>query len=270
MSRHGAYGDAVEEVDWSVGQIVDALDALQLGGNTLVYLTSDQGAHLEEVSARGEIHGGSNGIYRGGKAMSFEGGIRVPGIVRWPGRIPAGREVDEVTSNMDLFPTVVRLSGAEPPQDRQIDGHDLMDLLQGGTGTSKHEFLFHYCNAYLNAVRWKPRNSSSVWKAFFFTPNLSPGGRGCFHTLLCFCTPDAVTFHDPPLLFDLSRDPSESTPLTPLTEPNFHAVLEAMSRAAEEHESRLVPVESQMSPGKLMWKPWLQPCCSSFTRLCRC
>lgn len=270
-SGHGIYGDAVHEVDWSVGQIVDTLDRLQLGGNTLVYLTSDQGGHLEEVSVRGEIHGGHNGIYRGGKSMNWEGGIRVPGILRWEGRIPAGREIDEVTSNMDLFPTVVQLSGAELPTDRHIDGHDLMDLLQSRAETSKHEFLFHYCNAFLNAVRWKPANSSSVWKAFFFTPDWSPpGSAGCFHTHVCFCTPDAVTFHDPPLLFDLSRDPSESTPLTPRTEPSFHAVLAAMRQAVETHESGLTPVESQFSSGKLIWKPWLQPCCSSFTRLCRC
>uniref|UniRef100_A0A672IZ98 Sulfatase N-terminal domain-containing protein n=1 Tax=Salarias fasciatus TaxID=181472 RepID=A0A672IZ98_SALFA len=270
-SSHGIYGDAVHEVDWSVGRIVDTLDRLQLGGNTLVYLTSDQGAHLEEVSARGEIHGGSNGIYRGGKAMNWEGGIRVPGILRWPGTIPGGREIDELTSNMDVFPTVVQLIGAELPTDRHIDGHSLMDLLQSRAETSKHEFLFHYCNAFLNAMRWKPANSSSVWKAFFFTQDWSPpGAAGCFHTHVCLCTPAYVTFHDPPLLFDLSRDPSESTPLTPLTEPTFHAVVAAMRRAVETHESSLIPVESQLSLEKLLWKPWLQPCCSSFTQLCHC
>lgn len=264
-SRHGPYGDAVQEVDWSVGRVVEALERLGLEGNTLVYLTSDQGAHLEEV------HRGSNGIYRGGKAMSWEGGIRVPGILRWPGRIRGGREIHQVTSNMDLFPTVVRLSGAEPPADRHIDGHDLTDLLEGRAEASKHEFLFHYCNAYLNAVRWKPRNSSSVWKAFFFTPDFSPpDGVGCFHTHVCFCTPEAVTVHDPPLLFDLAADPSESAPLTPDTEPAFHSVLAAMRRAVEAHESGLIPAESQLSAAKLMWRPWLQPCCSSFTRLCQC
>ncbi|CAN9498361.1 unnamed protein product [Ophioblennius macclurei] len=264
-SRHGIYGDAIHEVDWSVGQIVETLDKLQLGGNTLVYLTSDQGAHLEE------IHQGSNGIYRGGKGMNWEGGIRVPGIVRWPGRIPAGRVVDELTSNMDLFPTVVRLSGAELPTDRQIDGRDLTDLLQSTSETSQHRFLLHYCSSFLNAVRWKPSDSTSVWKAFFFTPNFNPpGSGGCFHTQVCFCTPEAVTFHDPPLLFDLSRDPGESTPLTPRTEPAFHSVLATIRQAVEMHEMSLIPVENQFEPGKMMLKPWLQPCCSSFSRLCNC
>ncbi|XP_039870747.1 steryl-sulfatase [Simochromis diagramma] len=270
-SRHGIYGDAVQEVDWSVGQLMETLDRLGLRGKTLVYLTSDHGAHLEEISARGDVHGGSNGIYKAGKSTNWEGGIRVPGILRWPGKIPGGRQIDEPTSNMDLFPTVVQLSGASVPEDREIDGHDLMDLLQGRAGRSKHEFLFHYCNANLNAVRWHPQNSSSVWKAFYFTPNFYPENKtGCFHTHICFCTPEHVTFHDPPLLFDLSKDPSESTPLTPDTEPAFHFVLATMKEAVKMHRRSLKPVENQLSHANLMWKPWLQPCCSTVTQLCQC
>ncbi|KAM4538037.1 LOW QUALITY PROTEIN: steryl-sulfatase [Fundulus diaphanus] len=222
-SSHGVYGDAVHEVDWSVGQILQTLDRLRLTENTLLFLTSDQGAHLEELSAAGEVHGGLNGIYKAGKSTNWEGGIQVPGILSWLGKIPGGREIDEPTSNMDLFPTVVRLSGAAVPQDREIDGHDLMDLLQGRAERSDHEFLFHYCNAYLNAVRWHPQNSSLVWKAFYFTPDFYPVDKAtCFHTHVCFCTPNHVTYHDPPLLFALSKDPSETRPLTPDTEPKVN------------------------------------------------
>lgn len=172
-----------------------------------------------------------------------------------------------------------------------MDGHDLMDLLQGRVDRSKHEFLFHYCNAYLNAVRWHPQyiihsmvykyelfyletfvfifsSGSSVWKAFYFTPNFYPeNGTACFHTHACFCTPSFVTYHDPPLLFDLSRDQSENTPLTPSTEPAFYSVLAAMEEAAEQHRGS---VESQMPALNLMWKPWLQPCCSTLSQLCQC
>ncbi|XP_023819604.1 steryl-sulfatase isoform X1 [Oryzias latipes] len=265
-SRHSVYGDAVHEVDWSVGQILQTLGRLGLREKTLVYLSSDQGAHLEE-----EVHGGSNGVYKAGKSTNWEGGIRVPGILSWTGTIPAGGEISEPVSNMDLFPTVVRLSGASVPQDRVIDGHDLMDLLQRRRERSQHQFLFHYCNSYLNAVRWHPPNSTSVWKAFFFTPNFYPEGKAaCFHTHVCFCTPDYVTYHDPPLLFDLSKDPSESRPLTADTEPAFWAVLAAMEEAADSHRRSVQPVESQFSADKLMWKPWLQPCCSTFRQLCRC
>uniref|UniRef100_A0A672YWH4 Sulfatase N-terminal domain-containing protein n=1 Tax=Sphaeramia orbicularis TaxID=375764 RepID=A0A672YWH4_9TELE len=275
-SPHGVYGDAVHEVDWSVGQsiclsILQTLDHLGLSENTLVYLTSDQGPHLEEISASGEVHGGSNGGFKAGKSTNWEGGIRVPGLVRWTGRIPPGVEVDQPTSNMDLFPTLVRLSGATVPQDRPIDGLDLMSLLEGTVQRSGHDFLFHYCNSYLNAVRWNPPNGSSVYKAFFFTPDFYPDSQtGCFHTHVCFCTPGHVTYHDPPLLFDLSKDPSETTPLTPDTDPAYGAILEAMKEAELRHRRSVTPVESQMSLGHLMWKPWLQPCCSSFSRLCRC
>uniref|UniRef100_A0A8I3W588 Steroid sulfatase n=1 Tax=Callithrix jacchus TaxID=9483 RepID=A0A8I3W588_CALJA len=161
-SKHGVYGDAVEEMDWSVGQILNLLDELKLANNTLIYFTSDQGAHVEEVSSKGEIHGGSNGIYKGGKANNWEGGIRIPGILRWPRVIQAGQKIDEPTSNMDIFPTVAKLAGAPLPEDRIIDGHDLMPLLQGKSQRSDHEFLFHYCNAYLNAVRWHPQNISGA------------------------------------------------------------------------------------------------------------
>ncbi|XP_038130747.1 steryl-sulfatase-like [Cyprinodon tularosa] len=270
-SSHGIYGDAVQEVDWSVGQILQTLERLRLRENTLLYLTSDQGAHLEEVSAAGEVHGGYNGIYKGGKSTNWEGGIRVPGILSWLGTIPSGREIDEPTSNMDLFPTVVHLSGGVVPQDRKIDGHNLVDLLQGKAERSNHEFLFHYCNSYLNAVRWHPNNSSSVWKAFYFTPDFYPKDRTtCQHTQVCFCSPDYVTYHNPPLLFDLSTDPSETRPLSPDTEPAFHSVLAAMEQAVEAHQRSVRPVESQLSAGNMMWKPWLQPCCSTITQLCRC
>uniref|UniRef100_A0A8D1GV17 Sulfatase N-terminal domain-containing protein n=1 Tax=Sus scrofa TaxID=9823 RepID=A0A8D1GV17_PIG len=120
-SKHGAYGDATEEMDWSVGQILDVLDELKLANNTLIYFSSDQGAHVEEVTVKGEVHGGSNGIYKGGKATNWEGGIRVPGILRWPGVIQAGLELDAPTSNMDLFPTVANLAGAPLPEDRYCD-----------------------------------------------------------------------------------------------------------------------------------------------------
>ncbi|EHB03941.1 Steryl-sulfatase [Heterocephalus glaber] len=160
-SRHGPYGDTTEELDWSVGQVLNVLDELGLSNDTLVYFTSDQGAHVEEVTPKGEMHGGSNGIYKGGKANNWEGGIRIPGILRWPRVIQAGLEIDEPTSNMDIFPTVAKVAGASLPQDRVIDGRDLMPLIQGKTRHSDHEFLFHYCNAYLNAVRWHPRNTVS-------------------------------------------------------------------------------------------------------------
>ncbi|XP_012863991.1 steryl-sulfatase [Echinops telfairi] len=270
-SQHGAYGDAAEEMDWSLGQVLDVLDDTKLANNTFVYFSSDHGAHVEEVTTKGEHHGGSNGIYKGGKANNWEGGIRVPGILRWPGVIPAGQEVHEPTSNMDIFPTVAKLAGSPLPDDRIIDGRDLMPLLQGQSPRSEHEFLFHYCNSYLNAVRWHPRDSTSIWKAFYFTPKFTPqGSNGCFSTHVCFCHGHFVTRHRPPLLFDLSRDPRERTPLTPETEPRFHDILRAMQEAADGHRATLTAAPDQLSVGNLLWKPWLQLCCSSPRLACRC
>ncbi|CAH2220444.1 Steryl-sulfatase [Pelobates cultripes] len=144
------------------GTILNELDKNLLQNNTLVYFTSDNGGHVEEISSSGEVHGGWNGIYKGGKATSWEGGIRVPGLVRWSGVIEAGKVIDETTSQMDIFPTIVKLSGSALPHDRIIDGYDLTPLMKGESVTSEHEFLFHYCNAYLNAVRWNPRNSDTA------------------------------------------------------------------------------------------------------------
>ncbi|XP_029390628.1 steryl-sulfatase-like [Mus pahari] len=257
-SLHGAYGDSVEEMDWGVGRVLAALDELGLAGHTLVYFTSDHGAHVEELGPRGERLGGSNGVFRGGKGNNWEGGVRVPGLVRFPRELRPGREVSEPTSLMDVFPTVARLAGAELPRDRVIDGRDLMPLLRGDALRSEHEFLFHYCNAYLQAVRW--RNGSALWKAFYFTPKFAPAGSGgCFPTHVCFCAGAAhVTRHDPPLLFDLARDPGERRPLTPEAEPRYRRVLDAVDAAVRAHRAGLRPAPDQLDPAHLVWKPWLQ------------
>lgn len=132
------------------GQLLNVLEELQLTNKTLVYFTSDQGAHMEEVTTKGERHGGSNGIFKGepgigrgprlprpvgqpqethlwppvgvsgGKGNNWEGGIRVPGLLRWPGVLPAGLEIAEPTSNMDIFPTVAKLAGSPLPEDRYV------------------------------------------------------------------------------------------------------------------------------------------------------
>ncbi|XP_063161137.1 steryl-sulfatase isoform X1 [Candoia aspera] len=270
-SKHGLYGDAVEEMDRSVGQILHVLDQWNLSRRTLVYFTSDQGAHVEEISDNGEVHGGYNGIFKGGKSTNWEGGIRVPGLLYWPGLLEPGKHIDEPTSNMDIFPTIIKLAGASLPNDQIIDGHDLMPLLQGSALQSEHEFLFHYCNAYLNAVRWHPRNSNSVWKVFYFTPNFSPKeSNGCYDYHVCFCHGQFVTYHDPPLLFDLSKDPEENNPLTPETESHFHEILQAVRHAVDHHTKSILAVPNQFSLGHILWKPWLQPCCSSLLQLCNC
>uniref|UniRef100_A0A3P9JY93 Arylsulfatase H n=1 Tax=Oryzias latipes TaxID=8090 RepID=A0A3P9JY93_ORYLA len=286
-SRHGRYGDNLEEVDWIIGKVIETVDSFGLANNTLMYFTSDHGGHLEDSDAHIGQKGGWNGIYKGGKAMGgWEGGIRVPGIFRWPGRLAAGRVVEEPTSLMDLYPTLKYLAGDKQP-DRELDGYNLMPLLEGKSARSQHEFMFHYCGIYLNAVRWHPPGSDSVFKVHFFTPNFSPpGAGGCYDTKVCLCHGEHVTHHNPPLLFDLFHDPSESRPLTPDTEPRYAEVLERTAKAVMRHRSTLPQevtsaddaskastdvhdVQNQMTWEKILWRPWLQPCCGTFP-FCGC
>lgn len=104
-----------------------------------------------------------------------------------------------------------------------------------------------------------PPSGSALWKVFYFTPNFDPGANGCFSSHVCFCFGRHVTRHDPPLLFDLSRDPGERYPLTPESEPRYHAVLAAVEEAVAAHTHTLDPaVPQQLSLSNLVWKPWLQ------------
>lgn len=131
-SEGGLYGDVVEDLDRSVGRVLDALDRLGLAESTLVIVTSDNGAD----------YNGSPGFLRGRKGETYEGGQRVPMLVRWPGRVPAGRVTDAMAMNTDLFPTLLSLAGLPLPDDRIIDGRDLSPLLQGDP-RGPHDVLFY-------------------------------------------------------------------------------------------------------------------------------
>jgi arylsulfatase A-like enzyme len=145
----GPYGDVVMEIDWSVGEILGALVACGLDERTLVIFTSDNGPWLGYGN-----HAGSAGPLREGKGTSFEGGVRVPALARWPGRVPAGTTCGELAATIDILPTVARLIGARPPE-HAVDGRDLSPLLFGTPGAaSPHEaFCSWYEGGQLQAVR---------------------------------------------------------------------------------------------------------------------
>jgi arylsulfatase A len=186
-SPRGLYGDVVEQIDHSVGRVLEFLREQKLAENTLVVFSSDNGPWLIKNQ-----NGGSAGLLREGKGSTWEGGMRVPCVAWWPGRIkrgPGGRLERGVASQMDLFPTALALASVELPADRPIDGRDLSATLFERQPPPADRALFYYRDSQLYAVR------KGRWKAHYVT---RPGyGR------------DEPKRHERPMLFDLLQDPSE-------------------------------------------------------------
>lgn len=153
----GLYEDSVAEVDWSTGEILKTLEKLQLAANTLVIFISDNGGTPRAV----------NTPLRGNKDSTWEGGMRVPAIAWWPGRVPAGRTSHEIVSNMDILPTFAKLAGGDQPRGRKIDGHDLTGLLEGRPGASSgYDAFYFYHRNELKAVRvgeWKLHTTGELY-----------------------------------------------------------------------------------------------------------
>ncbi len=217
-STRGLYGDVVEELDWSVGQVLQTLRDLGLAENTLVFFTSDNGPWL----IRG-VNGGSAGLLREGKGSTWEGGMREPGIAWWPGRIKPGQVTQALAGTMDLFPTFVKLAGGEVPKDRVLDGVDMSPVLFG-TGPSNRQSHFYYRGQRLMAVRKGP------WKAHLMTQD----GYG---------QKEAIR-HDPPLLFQVEQDPSERFDVAK----EHPEVVADLLAEIERHKATVQPVESQLIP----------------------
>jgi len=196
-SGRGAFSDVLMEIDWSVGQIVQTLRRLQLEDNTLVIFTSDNGPWLSYGN-----HAGSAGPLREGKGTMFEGGCRVPCLMKWPARIKPGSTCSEPAMTIDLLPTIAEFLGGTLP-DHPIDGKSISELMCGDAdSTSPHEALYFYWGPELQAVR------SGVWKMHFphdyRTLNGAPSGTDGI----------PVKYKNSEIgeaLFDLSKDPGETT-----------------------------------------------------------
>jgi arylsulfatase A len=205
-SEGGPYGDAVSELDWSVGEVVAALHRLGLDGNTLLVFTSDNGPWYE----------GSAGGLRGRKGQSYEGGFRVPFIARWPGHVPAGAVSDVPAMNIDLFPTFLALAGLSLPSDRVIDGVDLWPVLSGSRadlGTRELFFFHDYDVEALRAGPWKliRSNSHFVWPTPLDKPDTPAGKLAAGRDYRPPGSTESVpTLGTWPLLYELERDGSES------------------------------------------------------------
>lgn len=154
-SAQGKYGDVIQEIDWSTGEVTAALRRCGLEENTLVIYTSDNGPWLNFGN-----HAGSAYPLREGKGNMWEGGARVPCVMRWPGRIGADRVCDELTATIDILPTLAEIAGAELPA-RRIDGVSLLGLLRGEKGAKPRREYYYYYGEALCAVR------RGKWKLFF-------------------------------------------------------------------------------------------------------
>ena len=215
-SLRGLYGDVVEEIDWSAGQIMEKLKQEGLAENTLVFFTSDNGPWLTQGQA-----GGSAGLLRDGKGSTFDGGMRVPGIAWWPGKIKPGQVTHELGCTMDLFTTSLKLAGVELPKDRVIDGVDLMPVLTG-TGPSPRDVVYYYRGTNLMALR------HGAFKAHFIT-------RAAYGK-------DDTERHDPPLLFNMQADPSEKYNVAE----KYPDVVADIQKIAQEHRKTIKPAKSQL------------------------
>ena len=147
-SKGGLYGGVVEEFDYETGRLLDALEELGLSENTLFIYTSDNGPWNQDKYTKnkkghpeGSIFGGSSGPLRNGKGSPYEGGYRLPCIVRWPGKVPAGRKSDAVFATIDFMPTFAKLCGFKAPADRVIDGVDQTALLTGQVAKGEGDLL---------------------------------------------------------------------------------------------------------------------------------
>ncbi|XP_048585094.1 arylsulfatase D isoform X2 [Nematostella vectensis] len=232
-----------------------------LSGNG--YMT-DHGPHLHQFNQKGKNIGGWKGNFRGGKGNNWEGGIRVPTLVRWPSHIESGINITEPTNNFDIFSTIADMTGIPEPADRIIDGKSLLPLLTKQEEYSAHEFMYHYCGKDIHAVRYRPKRGKSIWKAVFKTPN-----PAFFDVLdeykLYGCYGDKLITHKPTLLFDLTADPSESNPFVP-TKPHYNEIMKHINKAIKHHQDTIAQVPNQLS--KNIWYPWLQVCCNF--PLCSC
>lgn len=214
-SKAGIYGDVIEEIDWSVGQILETLKKEKLAEKTLVVFTSDNGPWLTYGT-----HGGSAGLLRGGKGGTFEGGMREPAIFWWPEKIKPG-VITEIATTMDLLPTFCKLGNIPVPNDRTYDGYDISPVIFR-TGPNPREVVLYYRDTEVFAIR------KGAFKAHFITqPEYGSSQR---------------TIHDPPLLYDLNTDPSEKHDIAA----KHPEIIAEIKKVLEDHISTLVPVENQL------------------------
>ena len=275
-SQSGFYGDNVEEMDWAVGQIMQTLADEGIADNTISFFSSDNGPFLE----RG-LEGGYAGVLRGAKGQNWDGGIRVPGIMHWPGKIQPAIIVDTAVSTMDIFPTTLAIvdsvmneggtfaESMHIERDRLLDGKDIRawvpglsgnpsDVAKAKSGQAPHDYMFHYCGNEIHAVRIRGRYKLHYATAMVEDDAFRPGS--CPDASICGC--HNAHRHDTPLIFDVLSDPGETTPLQGLVPDSFcHELIEEAATAIR-HHSATINFNEITNQLQVLAQPSLFPCCN--------
>ena len=205
-SRAGTYGDVVEELDWSVGQVLGAVEREGLADNTFIVFTSDNGPFPE----------GSPGGLRGGKGTSWEGGYRVPFIARWPARIEPGKAAGALAMNIDLFPTIAAIASLSMPEGLALDGRNILPVLIGETAATPHEALYFFNHDRIAAVR------TQDWRIV---------ARANYRNI-----ERLLPEHGIRLLFDMRKDPAERYSVAARRPNQWNAMQALLQRAQRELE----------------------------------
>ncbi len=224
VSKRGPYGDAVQELDWSVGKILKTLKNLKLDKNTFVIFLSDNGPWLQRKD-----EGGSAGLLFEGKGSCYEGGMRVPAIMWWPGTIKPNQISASMLSSMDLFPTILKLAKVPLPKDKVLDGYDISDFLYGKKDNIRN-VMYYYDNDILYAVR------KGLWKAAFITHRSYD--------------PVPPVHHDTALLYNIEIDPGEQYEVGK----NHPDIIDDLRKEFDKQNASMVPAHRQMDsmlPGPL-------------------
>lgn len=212
-STGGLYGDVIEEIDWSVGQVMKTLKDEGIAENTLVVFTSDNGPWLIF-----NTQGGTAGLLRGGKGGTFEGGMREPAVMWWPGTMKPGI-VHDLGSTLDMLPTAVSLAGGKVPEN--LDGYDLSNVIKDQAKSPREE-VFYYRGVEVYAIR------KGRFKAHFITKPEYGGGK--------------TEVHKTPLLYDLNEDPSEKFDVAQ----QYPEIVAEIQKLKAEHEASVKTVENQL------------------------
>eukprot|EP00117_Sycon_ciliatum_P041747 scpid61253/ scgid30482/ Arylsulfatase A; Cerebroside-sulfatase len=253
-TERGLFGDALAQFDGDVGEILSYLKQVGIANRTLVVFTGDNGPALGH-----DVLGGEQGPLKCGKGTTWEGGMREPAIMWWPGVITPNTLSYELVNSMDIFPTALKLAGGQLPSDRVLDGFDLSDFIAGRSQQSPRDHVFYYSGKFLMAARL------NQYKAHFYTM-----GSHCHNDY-----PDVdcrgstrLQAHNPPLLFDLYSDPKERYPLDTET---YASVATAIHDLVLEHNKTMTFAPPQIGINNSHDNyPCCNPSCTPRPTCCHC